>query len=828
MRPQNIIEFDSPEAGLQNGYNGCGHCMPRSNYPGTPYVPSQVHSLPALQINNEQLNTGFSITGQNEPWDVVIIGAGPIGLTAAKLAQQWNLRYIVLEQGNECGGERRAETVNSNLTFNRIWGEGFLESISVARHFKNMLYSPYAKYAQQVIITEAPHSFHWKNNDQEHPGLIDKMVEVLKRKDFNVSFNVKVLAATLSESEPASQPVKSIITSKGTIRGTTFLDCSGYSSRLGRQLAGSVMTNQMTGIENSYDIASAVYDIAINPIVKSNWRNHYPTNEFPDFQTFFVPQGAVKCVAGSPPGAIVVFPDGRGNAEINFQVFDEYGQNFPVKWPDQVAYVQKMWDELKTRYPVFNEIMKRFLPGDKEYEVVTGMPSVGMAPVPMLVPGIALLGDAGGYVNPKSSSGLETGMQTAEFWMYVAMEMRHRAWTMFEKMKYNNAFCFTPLSSDLSAKKLQVSMQKTLMFGIVHWGEEQSWDYPLSWIVTILGYGGMEKIEGLTIDEYSSRDWVQQAAVISAILNGVFVFDMAQNKILEFMGITKHKYPEHWDDFIKAIGPIGLISKFEGALLDGLFLLLGPGYAVDYAISRNSKTQIIRYVTVIDIRKASLEQRSSLIRILLSSRPLGNPGENVLLNIMEITLEDFGPGRLENIVSQAGGIFQIYDCVQGVERQRLRVIYPVYKSCLICGGDGKLFTPVTCPSCNGTGIKNRVKCWRCSGAKSIPCWYCGGDGRTGDEDWKTPIKCWNCGGSGVGIWRARCAICGGDGKINDFWPPPESCPKCNGNKNLDCWACRGSGENITYCLLCGGDGKINDLIPERDCGNCSGTGKVLL
>ena len=187
---------------------------------------------------------------------------------------------------------------------------------------------------------------------------------------------------------------------------------------------------------------------------------------------------------------------------------------------------------------------------------------------------------------------------------------------------------------------------------------------------------------------------------------------------------------------------------------------------------------------------------------------------------------DSGEAVMKSMVWQVGGIQRIYDSVQGKECKRLREIYPLYKSCQICGGDGRLYEPQVCPDCSGSGVKSRESCPKCHGSRKIDCLRCEGDGKI--KDLVTPAICWNCNGTGKGKFFTYCKICGGDGKINDNWPPPETCPKCNGSGKIDCGRCNGTGELAHKCIKCGGDGWIKDIIPEQDCWNCDGEGRVLL
>ena len=88
----------------------------------------------------------FKTTENGKPWDFIIIGGGPIGLTTAKLASKSGYKTIVLEKGKKCGTDIRGETIEpNNSLLNDIWGESFLKDISIGSCSNNIFISPMAK-----------------------------------------------------------------------------------------------------------------------------------------------------------------------------------------------------------------------------------------------------------------------------------------------------------------------------------------------------------------------------------------------------------------------------------------------------------------------------------------------------------------------------------------------------------------------------------------------------------------------------------------------------------------------------------------------------------
>lgn len=320
----NIVPFNSLQEALQEGYNGCGHCLTEyNNYSWTPTSPLQESIISPEKIQHEKLITGFSITKKNEPWDILILGAGPTGLSALKEALNikeefgHSLNILVIEKENKCGADRRAETINSTKTLDEIWGEGFLNNITIDRHQKNVLYAPHAKHSATVTMIEAPHSFHWRG-DNNHPGLIDSMENILALNNATkiksptpqmlqlsseafIAMNVEARTIPINTSWPTTTPVPFVETSAGPVYGKTILDCTGFSTNIGRQLQQYTSTTALLEGFNLSEIYGNAYEMIVNPIVKSCWKNNYPTAQYPDFQSFFIPRNVNKSIGNSPP-----------------------------------------------------------------------------------------------------------------------------------------------------------------------------------------------------------------------------------------------------------------------------------------------------------------------------------------------------------------------------------------------------------------------------------------------------------------------------------------------------------------------------------------------
>lgn len=113
------------------------------------------------------------MNGSGDVWDIIVVGGGPVGLSAAKLAVDKGLKVIVLEKGDKCGYEVRAETISPDPIINRIWGSDFLDkNLVISCQNKVVIHSPDNRKEDEVVMVESPHSYHWN-------AMIDKMLSIM-------------------------------------------------------------------------------------------------------------------------------------------------------------------------------------------------------------------------------------------------------------------------------------------------------------------------------------------------------------------------------------------------------------------------------------------------------------------------------------------------------------------------------------------------------------------------------------------------------------------------------------------------------------------------
>lgn len=566
-----------------------------------------------------------------KPWDVVIIGGGPVGLSAAKMAAEYKLKVIILEQGKNCGTEKRGETIAPRPIVSTIWGSSFLEPpLVISTSTSNMFHSPGDRVREKVVLLETPHSFHWES-------MIDKMVGIVTgsklAKYVTISYETEVSKAILPDDD--KKPVTSVQTSRGTVFGKTFLDCSGFRSKIGRQLG--------------FD-----YSTIVNPIIKSVYSG-YPIDQSLTYQSYFIAAGDIK--PQGPPAMLCIFPNSLGEAEVACQFFDEYGPGGFRRAGDppyESEYILNYYEELKEKAPGFSDTMKGLT---KKFEYLTGMPSRKMITNPMIYPGLVIAGDAAGFLNPKSSSGLVSGMHSALYWIEAAKDIVHdkKRWNVEKMNYYVNQLHKEDFYHRLRQAHKQMGMAKKIVYGL--WKNADLINDNFSLVVSMYNMQIKNEAVAVTEDEYKKLDWDKQVATVNAILSGLVVLQRAENKVIRFLKLSKKMLDStRWELFESRLLFARLFKKLQGADdLSRLYDILGPASRIECAIARNSKFIIVRDVTRPAIRAADLDQRMDTITILLNQRPLARRAQQKLLDIIEITEEDHSKEDLKEMVLELGG-----------------------------------------------------------------------------------------------------------------------------------------------------------------------------
>lgn len=470
--------------------------------------------VPGINITDEYIEYGPG----KVPWDLVIMGAGPVGLTAAKFAVAHNLTTLIIEQGSFCGTEMRAETIKNDPFLDRIWGDNFIDNISTNITTANIWHSPKDKYVYTQTIA-AVRSFEWPVLIQNMIGRINTQLAILDRKNLYISFDTSVKKACLSKKFGVKSVVSCVETTKGIIQGKAFLDCTGWRTPIGKQL----------GLD---------YTKMNNPMVKSRCSN-FPTNKYGTFHAYYIEAGAAKSVDSSPPAIIVVFPGKCGHAEISCQFFSEFGTHGRRTLGEPVLtdeYLFSIWNDFKKMIPSFTEMIKNVI---FETEFVTHIPVQSFVKKAMVYPGLILAGDAGGFTDPRTSAGLITSFKGVEFWVNeIAVQIKNGLgkWNFFSRLKANFRFKKSDIFKEVDKYHRQVNNRKHIAYGL--W--VTAFCINLGWNIITRGYRRIEKTWTMKLSDadFLALDPEERAGIVNVIAAGNLFGNKAAKKCVHFVKLS--------------------------------------------------------------------------------------------------------------------------------------------------------------------------------------------------------------------------------------------------------------------------------------------------
>ncbi|HBD96057.1 MAG: hypothetical protein A2015_16790 [Spirochaetes bacterium GWF1_31_7] len=580
----------------------------------------------------------ISYTENKKPWDLIVIGGGPIGLSAAKVAADKNLNVILLEKGNTCGFEIRAETISHDPIIDTIWGENFLDSSIVISYQRiNILHSPLDKFNSEVTMIETPNSYHWHD-------FIGKMVQIISDKsNVTISLNTEVHNVILP-AKPG-HAVDSVSTNKGIVYGKTILDCSGWNTRIGRQ--------------NGIDID---YSKIVDPIIKARYSN-FPYDTIKNFQSFFITAGSI--VPDSPPCIVVMFPNAKHEVEIGALFLSDFGPDGRLidgrKYSNE--FLIDYFENIKQKAHGFSDLMK---PLQKEIEFFTGMPAKKVLHNPMILPGLALCGDAAGFMDPRTYSGLIMGMYSAEFWANVAVKKSRNilsSWNENSMNSYNTLLHKQEFFIQLKNYHIRMTTAKDFAYSV--WRNAENYNKNWDFFVSMYNINNKFDAMKITNEEYKKIIWTEQVSCINAICSSFLALQPAENKILSFLTISKNQLSEdNWSKFTAGLLYDSLFTKFQGTKdLNALFDLLGTVSRVEYAIKMNKKSLIVTFLNSNAIKMCTIHQITELLFIMLKGKPFLLKEQSKVLEIIKITKENSALKDFNEIIKILGGKDKIINSI---------------------------------------------------------------------------------------------------------------------------------------------------------------------
>jgi len=320
-------------------------------------------------------------------YDLIIVGAGPAGCSAAIFAERMGLKVALIEKASKVGPEPRGETLHFDPILDEIFGQGYMDKIKLSETAEREFYGP----DTNVVIKKARKTpsivFDWRE-------FMKGFLENLNKPNIELKLNSEVIKVIYNKSKSI---VSGVITkdkegNRSEIRGKAVFACDGYKST----------------------IRSLVYPnskVISFPIIKAIMKNgNFKTRAF---KYFLVPFEHLDFAPKFPPFIAFLFPrDGR-NFEtgilINLDLVKDLGIS---SLKEQQIF--EGWVKFKDQYPVFSEIVRG---SSIVYEKLTGIPMTG--PVEHYIPkkGVVLIGDAAGFVEVSGGSGLISSIKMAKIWV---------------------------------------------------------------------------------------------------------------------------------------------------------------------------------------------------------------------------------------------------------------------------------------------------------------------------------------------------------------------------------------------------------------------------
>jgi len=326
-------------------------------------------------------------------YDFIIAGAGPAGLSAGIVAARKGHSVMILERGNVAGPKPRGEGMGYFPVVDEILGENFLPSIGIKSNGGRVWHSPNDEHNLTTFKDYPHYFFEWRK-------FIDRFVEVSNQEGVRMKFNCEVIDSI--EDDGVCKGVRYQTNGKvNEIRGKVILDCSGYEGVIGKQFG-------------------VPYELMRCPIVKCLIsKANYTLENTPDLNFYFIGNGDLEYAPQFPPAVAYFFPLDGDRAEVGLMLRMAQVPNMKtVKIPNNNEIIEA-WHKVKSSYPGFNEYFKG---ANIDYEEVTSLPNAKMAEKFVPHPGVVIIGDSAGFINPFGSSGLYYSMKMAKYWVQMLSE----------------------------------------------------------------------------------------------------------------------------------------------------------------------------------------------------------------------------------------------------------------------------------------------------------------------------------------------------------------------------------------------------------------------
>jgi len=326
--------------------------------------------------------------------DFVIVGGGPAGLSAAITATRAGCDALVLEQGPQVGPSPRGEGVSHDPLFDQLLGKGFLVDHSYATQAGAVYHSPGARHSVALPASRPLYFFEWRE-------VMDRLAAVAIQSGVEVRTSCRVTGVDEDD--------------RGHCVGVRYVDEAGVEHRAGgRAVLGCDGHRSVIGRHYGVD-----HQALSCPIIKCRLAGAgFDPDHTQALQFFFIGNGDLPSAPRFPPCVAYAFPlADRQMADRKMEVglmlrMGRARSMATVERPSE-ATLMRVWEELKQSYPIFH----RYFDGAQiEHEEPTDLPNADLWPNNVPAPGVVLVGDSVGFVDPFGSSGIYASMRMAQLW----------------------------------------------------------------------------------------------------------------------------------------------------------------------------------------------------------------------------------------------------------------------------------------------------------------------------------------------------------------------------------------------------------------------------
>ncbi len=388
----------------------------------------------------------------NETYDFLIVGAGPAGMTAGIVAARNGFSAIILEKGDKAGPKPRGEGMGYFPVVDEILGVDFLPSIGLKSNSGRVWHSP-GDQKQITTFKDYPHYFfEWRR-------FIDRFVKNLQEEGVELKLNSEVLSPIEKEGKCIGVKYKNKDNIE-EIYGKVILDCSGYE--------GVIAKNY--GID---------YEKIRCPIIKCLISNaNYNLDSTPDLQFYFIGNGDLGYSPNFPPSVAYFFPLNGDRAEVGLMLRMAQVPNMNTVIIPSESEIIYVWSKIKQEYPGFNVYFKN---ARIDYEELTSLPNAKMADSFVPCPGLVILGDSAGFINPFGSSGLYYSMEMAKVWVNMLSNTLYQfdLWSPKKIESLSREFMNSPVYEQIAHMYNLIGAFEYKIFNRLRTSEKinKKWDY---------------------------------------------------------------------------------------------------------------------------------------------------------------------------------------------------------------------------------------------------------------------------------------------------------------------------------------------------------------